>query len=410
MKNSGQSVEFRNGELCIRYDREHYRIRAWPGPRALTSEDGREWKRCWPEFRFIVCPVRKKKVKAAKPAQQLELGLDLPPVQVPQTKAAAFDLLRQSIPFPFAMALAPFQSFQWNPLVFLQFNRDFYDLLKSSPVLAYYLANDRDVSLRIYRERQTFLPKLIGTKQVDLLDYVGLGCTKQMVGIVKKIRPESADMDNIPELQKVRRLPEALKALSHLESINMGVLALVAEGDRIMRHLTPTFLSDVSQERASNYSTAIFGLFSECQRMHRLLHPRRSFPQMASLARLREYYDELATLLTNPGVAPPASWVTLPPPPIQDSEEIQAIQTHRELWEEGRQQHNCVATYVGRVTSGSIYVYRVLKPQRATLAIARHRDRWHVDELRGPCNQPVAPATFQAVKTWLEGHQLGVMS
>ena len=37
------NVEFRNGELCIRYDREHYRIRAWPGPQAFTSEDGQEW-------------------------------------------------------------------------------------------------------------------------------------------------------------------------------------------------------------------------------------------------------------------------------------------------------------------------------------------------------------------------------
>ncbi len=408
MRTAGQSVEYRNGELCIRHDREHYRIRAWPGPQAFTSEDGREWKRCWPEFRFVVYPVRKKKVKNS-PIRQLEPGLDLPPVRAPQTKAGAFELLRKTIPAPFAATLAPFQSCQWNPLVFLHFNRDFYDLLKSSPALAYYLANDRDVSLRIYRERQSFLTKLIGTKQVDLLDHVGLGCTKQMVGIVKKIRAESADMDNIRELQKVRGIPEALKALSHLESINMGVLALVAEGDRIMRHLTPTFLSDVSQERSSHYSTAIYGLFSECQRMHRLLNPQRPFPRMASLAKFREYYDELAALLANPhGGGLPSLWEELPAPPIQDSQDIQAIQTHRGLWDEGRQQHNCVATYVKRVTSGYIYVYRVLKPQRATLAIARNRGRWHIDELKGTCNQPVGQETLQAVTAWLDEHQLGV--
>ena len=143
--------------------------------------------------------------------------------------------------------------------------------------------------------------------------------------------------------------------------------------------------------------------------MHRLLHPRRSFPRMASMAKFREYYDELAAVLTNPGVAPPASWANLPPPPMGDSEEIQAIQTHRELWEEGRRQHNCVATYVGRVTSGSVYIYRVLKPQRATLAIVRQRAWWHIEELKGTCNQPVDQATFQAVKVWLDGQQLGAM-
>ena len=87
MSGVGQAVEFRNGELCIRNDREHYRIRAWPGPQAFTSEDGKEWKRCWPEFRFIEYPARKKKAKVAKRGGQLELGFDLPPVQVPQTKA-----------------------------------------------------------------------------------------------------------------------------------------------------------------------------------------------------------------------------------------------------------------------------------------------------------------------------------
>ncbi|GEM_PF-2357656 len=45
MRIAGQSVEFHNGELRIRGDREHYRIRAWPGPQAFKSEDGKEWKR-----------------------------------------------------------------------------------------------------------------------------------------------------------------------------------------------------------------------------------------------------------------------------------------------------------------------------------------------------------------------------
>ena len=64
-------------------------------------------------------------------------------------------------------------------------------------------------------------------------------------------------MDNIPELQKARGLHEVMKVLSHLENINMGVLALVAGGDRVMRHLTSTFQEDVSRETASHYSTAI---------------------------------------------------------------------------------------------------------------------------------------------------------
>ena len=287
--------EFQAGELHVFQAGEHYRIRAWPGPRARMSNDGKNWEYCWPEFRFINYPVNKiKEKKAVKPTQQLELGLELPPERAVPAKAQAYDLLRQTIPFPFAMALAPFSSCQWNPLVFLHFNRDFLDLLTSSPALAFYLANDRAVSSRIYKESKTFLPKLIGTKQVELLDYVGLGCTKQMVGIVKKIRPSSADMSNISELQAVRGNPGALKILSHLKSINAGVLALVGSGERILSHLTPTFLDAVSRDGCNHHAPAIFGQFSQCLRMHWEQHPRRKFPVMTGLEKLNQYFDELA--------------------------------------------------------------------------------------------------------------------
>jgi hypothetical protein len=441
--------EFQVGELHIVQAGEHYRIRAWPGPRALTSKDGKQWEYCWPEFRFINYPVHKiTGKKAVKPIRQLELGLELPPERAAPTKTEAYDLLRQTIPFPFAMALAPFSSCQWNPLVFLHFNRDFLDLLTSSPAMAFYLANDRAVSSRIYKESKSFLPKLIGTKQVELLDYVGLGCTKQMVGIVKKIRPSSADMSNISELQTVRGNPGALKILSHLKSINAGVLALVGSGERILSHLTPMFLDEVSRDGCNHHAPAIFGQFSQCLRMHWEQHPKRRFPMMTSMEKLNQYFDELAkeqrrrneiqrqaemqreaeiqqrqaeiqqrqaeiqhrqdqVIRQNEDRRRKLLQLPFPSPPIPDGESIKALTCDADLYEEGGKQHNCVGNYSGTVRTGEVYLYRVLEPERATLSIICQRGQWFIGELKTACNQAAKSETFDSVRAWLDANQLG---
>lgn len=430
MSGGSHPYEFHRGELIIRYPREHYHIRAWPGPQALTSEDGLEWKRCWPEFRFIAHPAPPmpvldpmpivRKPKRVKVGGQLELALQVPTAPK-QTKDDAFELLRQTLPPEVAESLAPFDSCQWNPLVFVHFDRGFLDLLKSSPALAYYLANDRDVSLRIYRERQTFLPKLIGTKQVDLLDYVGLGCRKQMVGIVKKIRAESADMGNVAELQNVRGNEEALKRLSHLKSINRGVLAMVGEGERLLKYYAPSFLDEVSQDETNHFAPAIYGQFGLCLRMHWALHPRLEFPRMQTLAGFHDYFDELAReqdrlneVRINREMdgrrteeAREIMRRPFPTPPIPSSADIQALDSDDQLSQEGLKQHNCVGSYRLEVRRGSIYLYRVLKPERATLSIFKDSRKWHVNELKATCNRPAKPATLLNVKAWLNANQLG---
>ena len=427
-------VEFKNGELFLHNSYVHHRIRAWPRPQAFISEDGKEWRRDWPEFRFIgympppfqieeppppLPAVKAPRMKRAK--NQLEFDFAVPETKRPQlSEPEAFELLRQTVPEEIANALAVFSSCQWNPLVFTHFDRGFLDLLKSSPALAYYLANDRDVSIRIYRERQTLLPKLVGSKQVDLLDYVGLGCRKQMVGIVKKIRPESADMTNVRELQNVRGHEEGLKRLSHLQTINQGVLALVGEGDRLMRYYTPSFLEEVSHDESNLCAPSVYSQLSECLRLHWEFHPRQEFPLMTRMEKLNTYFDELAQekqgrdnerygieLARREMGNKSVESLQFPPQPIPDSDSIRALISDEQLIQEGMKQRNCVGCYGSRVRTGNNYVYRVLKPERATLNIAKGGARWWLQELKTACNRPASAATIKLVQNWLNQNQMG---
>jgi hypothetical protein len=61
------------------------------------------------------------------------------------------------------------------------------------------------------------------------------------------------------------------------------------------------------------------------------------------------------------------------------------------LYEEGKAMHNCVAGYAKRVAAGECFIYHVLRPERCTLSIALGPDmRFHISELRGPCNRPLS--------------------
>ena len=65
---------------------------------------------------------------------------------------------------------------------------------------------------------------------------------------------------------------------------------------------------------------------------------------------------------------------------------------------------HCVASYDRRVMRGECVVYRVTAPERATLSIewSAPRRAWTIEQLLGPENRPVVPATQAAVQRWLD--------
>jgi hypothetical protein len=94
--------------------------------------------------------------------------------------------------------------------------------------------------------------------------------------------------------------------------------------------------------------------------------------------------------------------MTLPDPPLPGSEDIQPLTHLDEFLDEGRSMHNCVASYVPQVAAYRTFVYRVLRPERATLAIRFTHGRWSISELLADRNRPVQPATKRKVQGWID--------
>ena len=98
-----------------------------------------------------------------------------------------------------------------------------------------------------------------------------------------------------------------------------------------------------------------------------------------------------------------------PPPPLPGTKDIVPICRGRDLVEEGRKQANCVGSYDSRVKDGKYYVYQVLSPQRATLAIVQSADsNWRIDELKTRGNNQASKETLGAVNAWLSQYRISV--
>jgi hypothetical protein len=404
-RQSNLSFCFNDPRLSIyRNGRPIYEITVWPRPRAEVRDNSGYWQPFYPEFRLIDYPLRKPKEKSASP--QMELGLEIAPQKKEMTKKEAYDLLRQSMPFPYAIALAPFQSHQWNLLILLSMKRRFYDLLKSNPVLAYYLANDEQVMMRIYH-KELMMEKLTGMPQADLLKLLGLPDTKSMVKLLRKIPPASVSPMQFTLLQECVRSEERIKKMAHLKKINIGALKLVSVPNDQLCAVTPQLLEEVSANVRNNFHTSAANLFYEMAGRHRHLYPGRPLPVIHSLEELDTRHEEIMAAYTdrqNDRQLGP-----LPKPPIEGTETIIPLQTGSDLRDEGIAQHNCVGGHAASVRAGTCYVYRILEPERATLSIIKDSgETWIISELYTACNKPVKSETRQAVTEWLSQAQVGI--
>ncbi len=98
-----------------------------------------------------------------------------------------------------------------------------------------------------------------------------------------------------------------------------------------------------------------------------------------------------------------------PPPPLPGTASILPLTRGLDLQFEAQEQNNCVASYDWKVQRGGFYIYRIMAPERATLAIFKASDGcWQRSELKGPNNRKVKRSTVNAVDSWLDGYRVSI--
>jgi hypothetical protein len=422
------AYRFTDLELEIVADFRTMRIRCWPEPRALLSEMGREWRGFRPPFRLIHPAVEGSRA-AEDPSDH---------------KSQALNALRDSLPPEIRTAVECFESYQWNLIDLLYRCPQALDLVHSNPVLAHWLANNDEFVPYCRKAPAARAMDHVRHKQREIAAWLGFPGTVAAVRILRKIVPEASDPHQGRLLRRaMNEAPEVIKLLAHVKTIHDGVLALVTNL-KLLPVISPRLLDEVSQKEDNHEALPAADLLVNAIYQFHQLRRRGRIPIFDSQEAIRSFHEdnlrevqrreeeerrhaqereeeqrcaqaieeerlrrqqerrEARRRRTVARLARP-----FPPPPIIGTADIIPLTTIAQLEEEGLSQQNCVGSYHNHVCCGRTYIYAVLRPQRATLAITRQLDGgWYISELLAAGNKPVKHATRMFVEQWLSPNSL----
>lgn len=420
MSNSSPTAyRYEQGRLLVDLRDGVVAIVGWSAPRAEYTPRRGKPVACRPDFRLV-----------------------FPKGQEPCVALAEF---RATLPAEIARVLEPFASHQWNLLELLAARPEAMQLATHNPVLAYLLANNDH-----FRKNLTKPPAYLAEWRLDytqdkLLEWLGFPGRPAIAKLLRKIRPDAISIPLARLLRgALKSEPSPLPLLSHLKQLNRGVLGL-AVLVHLQPYLTPKLMEEASScvdgrpeddpgEKLIKVLTA-----NEAHRLAMPIPPIRSLRQidqllnerlpaaivakrvqaeaecLASEVRRMEMEAEAAAQVMRArerrGARIRAQQKSktdgdkIPLPP--ETEYIIRLRTESEAKDEGKEQHNCVATYASQVAAQSAFIYRVLQPERATLELGINRQGyWDIIQLVVAYNKPVAHDTWNYVRHWLTRHNM----
>jgi hypothetical protein len=89
---------------------------------------------------------------------------------------------------------------------------------------------------------------------------------------------------------------------------------------------------------------------------------------------------------------------------VEPGKEIKPVRTANLLFALGREQRNCVGSYVDRAAEGKVFIYRVcIDGEVGTLSLVWGRDGvLRIDQFKAACNRTPSPVSEFAVRRWFD--------
>lgn len=313
------------------------------------------------------------------------------------------------IPREVREAVAAYPERHWHLLsLAARCGRPAVDLMRSNPALAWALASSWAFRVHPVQEPLRAARRLLarGRPQRDILAWLDFPASETSRKTLRKLDTRSIQVNTLLTLRTGMQDPDAMRLLQHLPTLTHGAVRIACDPS-LRPWITPHLLQDVvttsdgphgrSEHR---YAHAAMQLH-DCLRMVDFLgRDRREIVGIRSVQALDQRHDDLVRQMRDRDNKPRAPLI-LPPAPFEGTADIIPLQSEAALLEEGDAMTHCIGSYGPLVATGDTAIYRVLAPERATLAIERKGSSWRVSELKLARNQDAAPATWQVINAWL---------
>lgn len=303
----------------------------------------------------------------------------------------------QTIPTPIRQAVSVFHERHWQLLTWISSGGPAAEqLLNANPALAFAVACGADLIVREAPIRfLEKLPLMAYHGQLELLARLGFPATERVRRIMRKVVPPAVNLERVRKLRELLQDDNIVNRLAHTPALNDAVLTLLENGTfATVNNATLRQLACAKDDDANDVARRL----AEAIQLWALVRPTTPLRQFNRVERIREVHAEVSHDATRVR----RNVRTFPPPPVSGTSQIIHIDSMAMLVEESRLQSNCVDTYAQSIRNSTMAVYRVLAPQRCTLALRWRRGRWVIDELKGTANSAASTDTRDAVKNWLK--------
>lgn len=397
---TGKLYVFRSGSISV--------MVAWPKPMAWKkTRSNPAWVHFRPEISIMRRDSKDRIRRLTMPADengQLLLPFCLPPEEE-KTHRVELAWLQwyETIPAEIRDLVWAFPKRQWHMVSLLaRCGAPALDLTIANPALAWALASSwvyhRPPVQRPMRSARALLRR--GRKQRDILAWLGFPGTEAARKLLTRVIHKSISISSLLYIRQNMADFAMTKAMSHLQRLNAGAIRIATDPE-LLPFAAPTLIEEVSTRREEDQRPKAAYMLQDSLNMFRLLYPNgRTLQPVRRLAYLAEFHDSLVDDLNRARIL--NMDVSFPPPPVEGTETIVPITNARELFEEGRAQHNCAALYIERVAVRQrVYIYKVLWPERCTLSLTRRGNRWVPSELKRACNELPSEVTRRVIEQWL---------
>jgi hypothetical protein len=282
---------------------------------------------------------------------------------------------------------------QWRILQFLNATRDRgRDLCQSNLPLAFLLAS-RASGARIRAS------EAVNWKQRRILGALGFPAQEAAVRVLRRIDDRALGSPLLANVRSWMRDPACLRRLAHVPRLGAAGRALhhAAELEWFDDRALPEVLGSDDPEILH----ALHGFTGLVRRLDELGYgpPDRVSSAAQIPARTEALRGRLSELQDLPAGR------KLPNPPLPGIPGvIEPLSTVYDVILEGERMHHCVGAYVRAAAEQRVALYRVLRPQRATLSLVSRRRRWRIDELRLAANATPSWECYSSVEQWIRAN------
>ncbi len=306
---------------------------------------------------------------------------------------------------------APFQFAQLTVLRILRRFPEAIDLARHAPVLFWLLACSQCNS-NIFEQPEW--RRLFNLKQRQILDFLGYPASKSMVRFLKKVRLQEYQATDIELIHRILGSRVLLKMMRHFPVISRAHLKIAVKYPALLQcaFLRNRLLRNDVKEHSVD---PIAELFMDTLRLARVAEKKNAYAaikQKKTLTSLLEMHDSLLgnVMYTDRAWDKTAKYMTavfeerygpyFPYPPIPGGDGIEPVTTLAALKKEGEIMCHCVFTHAGAIYRGKRYVYRVLKPERATLEVDLTTSPPRILQISLVHNARPGEETLKRVRAW----------